>query len=712
MVLAPLTAPRGTRATAVRWRQASPKRHRKKLAGAGRIVHYTSGELLLFVGIGTVIMNRASGFLVRQLRQQMQAELLANQPDRLLLEQFVATCDEAAFTALVTRHGPMVLGVCRRLLRDWHAMEDVFQATFIVLARRATSIRKSESVASWLHSVAYRLSLRARAHAARRQEYERMAPGRAVAEPADEASVREVEAIVDEELNRLPEGFRAVLVSCCLDGNTCDEAARQLGLPLRTLQRRLERGRKLLLARLGRRGLVFGTALFASILSQQAGTAAPPMLVDAAASAALCGASSGTAAALATGLLQSMRVAAWKTAAALLLTLGWAIAGIGWAAWGIGGENWFAPHVAGNPQAAAAKPDEVQADDRLHGQQHSGPIGARPQQAARLQHAGPVTCVAIAPDGKTLASGGEGTDTTVRLWDMATGRQIYQVDVHSGVLAVALSREGVLAAGCADRTIRLFETKTGKALRTLDGHQATVAGKESYFPPGTHNGVSSLLFTDAGKTLISGGYDGTVRLWDVAGGKQVEQLTLAGHRIHRLALSQDGKTLAAGCEEPGAVGHHRVHLWDMASRQPIRPDLPGFKGIYSNGPVLALAFAPDGKRLAVGGFDNEVAVWDVSTGKTVGAYRAGFLIIQSLAFSPKGERLAAGCMDGNIHFWNTSTAELFTQVATPAGQGGARMNGVSSVVFAPDGRTLISGASDQRVRLWDVASGKERALPE
>jgi WD40 repeat protein len=431
------------------------------------------------------------------------------------------------------------------------------------------------------------------------------------------------------------------------------------------------------------------------------------VLIDSAASAALYGTSSSTVTALATGLLQSIRVAAWKTAAAILLTLGWSIAGLGWAAWALGVGNSTPPPVADQPPAAVENPGDP-AEGRQQESQKTKPLDAPPKRVAPMQHAGPVTCVALAPDGLTMASGSEGTGPTIRLWEIATGRPIHQIYLKSSVFAIALSRDGVLAVGCEDRSIRLFEAKTAKPLKTLQGHQDTVPGKDSYFPPGTFRGVSSLLFTDDGKTLISGGYDGTVRLWDVATGKQIDQLTLAGHRVHCLALSHDGKTLAAGCEEPGSIAHHRVHLWEMPKRQPIRPDLPRFKGIYSTGPVRALAFAPDGKRLAVGGFDNELIVWDVSTGKTVGAYRAGFLIIQSLAFSPRGDRLAAGCMDGRIQFWNASTADPSVEVAASLGQPSARTSGVSSVVFASDGRTLISGGSDRRVHLWDVASGKDR----
>jgi RNA polymerase sigma factor (sigma-70 family) len=642
----------------------------------------------------------STGFIVRRLRQLVQTDGLAEQPDSQLVQRFTMYCDDAAFTALVNRHGPMVLGVCRRVLADWHTVEDVFQATFLILARKAASIRKSDSLASWLYGVAYRLAIRVRVRTARRQQREQWTPQRSVAGPVEEACERENEAILDEELSRLPECYRAALVLCYVEGKTRHEAARHVGLPLRTFQRRLEQGRKLLRVRLSRRGLNVAAGLAAAGLSPTlAGARVPVGLVDTAVHGALRGTASSTAAALARDFLHSMRLAAlWKAATALVLIAGCAIAGIGLALQSPGIDA-VAVLTDVDPPAALKSDMPV-------------PVRTQPKQAAApLQHAGPVTCVAIAPDGKTAASGSEEPDTTVRLWDAATGREIHRVDVQCAVIALAWSRDGKVAAGCDDRTIRIIEAKSGNALGNLRGHQDVVTGKE-WFPPGTHRGVSSLVFADDDKTLISAGYDGTIRLWDVPGRKELQQFSIAENRIHRLALSRDGKTLAAGCEDMAGVAHHAVRLWDMTTGKPIRPDLPRFKGIYSNGPVLALAFTPDGKRLAVGGFDNEVIVWDVSTGKAAGSYRAGFLMVMhALAYSPKGDRLAAGCSDGRIHFWDAATAKPVRYVAAH-GPSSARVAGVSAIAFAPDGRTLVSGGSDHRVRVWEVSTGTERSFDE
>ncbi len=195
--------------------------------------------------------------------------------DRQLLQRFAAEQDEQAFAALVRRHGPLVLGVCRRRLRDSHEAEDVFQATFLVLARRAGSICKQDSVGSWLYGVASRLAGKVNAHAARRRLCEQRATTMTPPDPPAEMSWREVCALLDEELNRLPAKYRDPLVACYLEGQTQAEAAQQLGWPRGTLKRRLERARVLLRQRLDQRGVALSAAFGILLLAQKA-TAAPP----------------------------------------------------------------------------------------------------------------------------------------------------------------------------------------------------------------------------------------------------------------------------------------------------------------------------------------------------------------------------------------------------------------------------------------------------
>jgi RNA polymerase sigma factor (sigma-70 family) len=180
--------------------------------------------------------------------------------DAALLERFLAQHEQAALGILVQRHGPMVLGVCRRILADSHAAEDAFQATFVVLIRRAGSNRKPASLASWLHGVARHVAGRAKARAKAGQDRERRVVAMAQQEPLDELTWQELRGILDEEIGRLPERCRGPVVLCYLQGKSYDEAARELGCPKSSMASRLGRARALLPGQLVRRGIILTAA--------------------------------------------------------------------------------------------------------------------------------------------------------------------------------------------------------------------------------------------------------------------------------------------------------------------------------------------------------------------------------------------------------------------------------------------------------------------
>ena len=196
--------------------------------------------------------------------------------DGELLELFSRWHDEDAFAELVRRHGPMVLGVCRRVLGDAHAAEDAFQATFLVLVRRAGSLGRPESLANWLHGVAYRTAKKAQVAAARRRGHERQVAAMAAADPTVEISRQEICAVLDEELQRLPEKYRAPLVLCYLEGKTNEQAARQLGWPSGSMSARLARGREMLRERLAHRNRAVPAGVLPAILAEQAAAADVP----------------------------------------------------------------------------------------------------------------------------------------------------------------------------------------------------------------------------------------------------------------------------------------------------------------------------------------------------------------------------------------------------------------------------------------------------
>jgi RNA polymerase sigma factor (sigma-70 family) len=235
---------------------------------------------------------------VRRLRT-LAAPATDDLPDRDLVARFRASADEAAFAALVARHGPAVLGVCRRVLSDPHAAEDAFQATFLTLARRAGGVRNPSAVGCWLHGVAFRVASKLRGRLAR---LPRTGDVPEVPTPGDDVSWREVRRVLDEEVTRLPDRLRLPVLLCYFEGKTRDEAAEALGCKVTTLRGRLEDGRDRLRTRLARRGVELSAALLAVSTAADA-PAVDEALVQSTVSAACGVAGSGVATAARLALL-------------------------------------------------------------------------------------------------------------------------------------------------------------------------------------------------------------------------------------------------------------------------------------------------------------------------------------------------------------------------------------------------------------------------
>ena len=278
--------------------------------------------------------DRRRGADLRDIRALFHVGTTGDLTDEQLLEQFVSGDREAAemaFTALVVRHGPMVLRVCRLILRDSHDAEDAFQATFLVLARRAGSIRKRGSAASWLHGVARRVATCARTAAARRHAHERRAAEMA-RRSVDEAGWDDLGEAIHEEVGRLSESCRSVIVLCDLEGLTEGQAARRLGWPIGTVRSRLMRGRERLRGRLTRRGLTLSAAMLGSLpIPEAASAAVPAALVNSTVQGALQIAAGGAVAAgavpavvttLTQEALKTMLLTKLKLSAAALLAVG------------------------------------------------------------------------------------------------------------------------------------------------------------------------------------------------------------------------------------------------------------------------------------------------------------------------------------------------------------------------------------------------------
>ena len=256
--------------------------------------------------------TETTGGIWTRLRRLLFRAPFDKESDGRLLDAFLARDEGAAFAELVRRHGPMVMGVCRRALRDWHDAEDAFQATFLVLARRAASVAPRDAVGPWLYGVAYRTALKARAMAARRREKERRAAAMTPARVEPEEDWSELLPLLDRELSRLPEKYRAAVVLCELEGRPRKEAARKLGVPEGTLSSRLATAKRLLARRLARHGPAPSDGALAAALARGANVPSPLLASTAkaasgyAAGQAAAAVVSARVVALAEGVLKSM----------------------------------------------------------------------------------------------------------------------------------------------------------------------------------------------------------------------------------------------------------------------------------------------------------------------------------------------------------------------------------------------------------------------
>jgi RNA polymerase sigma factor (sigma-70 family) len=695
-----------------------------------------------------------AGTVIRHIRRLGVAQDTRDSSDAHLLQRFAADREEAAFAALVQRHGRLVWDVCRHVLRHEQDAEDAFQATFLVLAKKAGSVRKGEALASWLHGTAYRVALRAKRDAAIRRAHERRGQSMPAEKSLPETVLREALALLDEEVDRLPDRQRAAFVLCCLEGKSLAEAARQLGWKEGTVSGTLARARQLLRRRLTARGVTLSAVLAAVALGRQAGSAAVPAgLARATVRAALgsvlgkTGAASvaSRAAALAEGVTRPMLLNKVRTTA-VLLALSLAVTGTGLLAPRLLGERPAEAGQLGAPGAAPPHPDAPGREggglaraDRFGDPLPPGAIARL--GSVRFRHGGRIYSLAPSPDGKVLVS--RGLDGSVRLWDPASGKELaclrlsaagnwtdtvafspdgkrlaaatgqpgtkgsavvfweasaareaHRIEVKDGtVSAVAFAPDGKTLAGVTGDTIRLWDPVTGRELRRLKGHR---------------DDIEALTFAPDGKTLASGGRDKTVRLWDPATGAELRtlqgELALAPDvqvipGLGRFTSKQRGVVAMAFSRDGtmlavAASADQTFRLWDTASGK----ELPPFPGASLQ--VTTLTFLPDGKTLVSGGWDGTVRLWDVAGRKEVRRFQAqGRDPILSLALFPDGKTLAVGGRR-TVRLWDLAGGREVRPL-------GVHHRGVHRLTFSPDGKALASGAYDGTVCLWDPSTGKE-----
>jgi RNA polymerase sigma factor (sigma-70 family) len=272
-----------------------------------------------------IMTSKHADLLLQHIRRLAGGRPIAHLPDAQLLERFTTQRDEAAFDTLVRRHGPMVLNVCRSVLHHEQDAEDAFQATFLVLVRKAASIRRPEALAGWLYEVAYHVAVKAQAAAARRRMQERKVAPMASPDPTLDMTLRDLRRVLHEELRRLPEKYRLPLVLCYLEGRSQEEAAGHLGWSKGTLRGRLDRGREHLRRRLAARGVTLSALLGATAIAPNTTSQAlVDVVVRGAVRSAVDGAAVGTASAkvtaLAEGVIQAMFLTKAKIVTAIILT--------------------------------------------------------------------------------------------------------------------------------------------------------------------------------------------------------------------------------------------------------------------------------------------------------------------------------------------------------------------------------------------------------
>jgi RNA polymerase sigma factor (sigma-70 family) len=620
------------------------------------------------------------GAVVRHIRKLAGAPVARTTPVQLL-RRFADEQNEDAFAELMRRHGPLVLSVCRRVLGHEQDAEDAFQAAFLVLARKAASIRKGESVGSFLYGVAYRIAMKERTKHAGRRQREREVGQPAATEPVYEAAWRELQVILDEGLNHLPEKYRVPFVLCCLEGKSKSEAARELDWKEGTVSSRLAHARKELQQFLSRKGVTLSAAMAAVGIAENTASAyVPPLLAASCVRAATLFASGSIAALetvkavqLAEALLRSMAALPWKMATALLMVVCLAAGGAG-----------LAHHAEAAKQAAASEPPkatpsaprkQARTEEKPRTDRYGDPLpeGALARLGTiRFRQGFLMYRAVFSLDGKTIAAAAAGGG--VCLWDAITGKERRRFGPAAYANAVAFSPDGkALACVFNSKENGLYETATGRKIADLP------------------NGVGALAYAPDGKTLAAViGPGRAIHLFDAASGeKRKQEVTSARDDMNRLAWSPDSKKLAwVGADIS-------IHLCDANKGE----EIVQWKAHEKN--ISDVAFSPDGKMLASASEDATIRLWDVVTQEKIHTLDGKHQRVRTVIFSRDGRMLASGHGDGTIALWDVAKGEEIRRWQ-------AHTFMVASLDFSPDGKTLVSGASwECGPRLWDVATGEE-----
>ncbi|WP_162667285.1 sigma-70 family RNA polymerase sigma factor [Gemmata massiliana] len=696
---------------------------------------------------------------VRLLRADLQPPQLT---DAELLARFAATRDEYAFAELVARHGALVRGTVRRCLRDPHTVEDVCQATFLVLAGKAATVQWGRTVGPWLHATAVRLARKAlRRTRSNGSAVSADVPSRA-GDPAAAVAWDEVCRALDDELAALPDALRGPLVLCYLQGRTRDEAAHALGCSLAMLKRRLERGRNLLRDRLARRGIALPAAGFGVLATDLTGTAA----IDSTVRAAVAFVSHGTASPAVAALVSASRGLQLKVRTLVAVVVG--LVACGWAFAALITPVNAEVEMSSDPPAASLASDEKPRADAPG--DPLPPAAIARLGSTRLRAGGCVERMAFSPDGAQLASwsGELHINDSLTIWDTKTGRALRRVDLPGarveqlvwladgrGIALIrgsyddpvpfvweftdekaekpklaprerisrvatvnpnpqdnehdscfAVNPDGMtVAIGRAgeldrDREVRLCELKTGVKVDALKPLRAVAVHPASCGKVHFTPNAKTLVVLTRPKHLGNDKFESEilVSVWDTATGDSKAQFKVP------TPFGNGNRTAVALSNTTLAIGLEKgdTSLWALTTgkEQKLATGHESKKPGYGHG-TYSVAFSPDGKTLATGGHDQVTKVWDVATGKLLHTLTGNHTWVEALAVAPDGKTFASAGQNGLIRLWNFATgADACPQVG--------HKDAVGGVAFGSDGKTVVTGSRDGTVRWWDSTTGAER----
>jgi RNA polymerase sigma factor (sigma-70 family) len=681
-----------------------------------------------------------------QVRRLAAAQGAEGRSDGELLQAFAERRDEAVFGVLVRRHGPLVLNVCRRVLRHEQDAEDAFQATFLALARHAAALRNRQALAAWLHRAAYRTALAARRAAVRRRHHEGKATAMTTRGPSADAAWREMQALLEDEVQRLPETYRVPFVLCCLEGASRADAARQLAVKEGTLSSRIDQARKRLRSRLARRGITLAAVLAATAVARPAKALGPRLCAVTARAAALLTSDPAAAARMVGPHVCALAAQGARALlpgrsrlVALLLGVWLAVAGVGL----VEGQRRADPGLPAQPAAQTGDGGGPRRAD-VHGDPL--PEGALARLGTlRFRPGGFLASLVVAPDGKTLV----GLDTlgNVSVLDAADGRTLRRFATGAARQRPALSADGrwaVVLAGkgalpidpevslelwdCARGTRTRAFGKAPYATACFSADGTVLAGLrydgvvELWGPhagrlvrswkAGDGDGYDLFFtgrFTADGKRLVTSHKKQTVRCWDVATGARLREVSgLPPSDLFAVSpqsvLAVDGRGAAAppgpGSDKPGEV---RLRLIDLKTGKDLLRAAAPPETVPKGRPTWFVRgeFSPDGKQLVTAGFDNRVRLWDVATGKHVRSWEFIANVPGALGFFADGRRLALA--DGG------TVVRLLDLAGGEAPLPPGNRTGFFEPRFTADGATVLTLCdNDQALHAWDAATGRLR----